>query len=329
MRWTVLVIVAACSSASKPRPPLAHRDAPACAPADAIAGRGQPRDYQRATTCYARACADGCGDYEACVGYLDLTNRDRGEVFGFTHIAIAARMCDRGYLPSCLVAAFASVRRPDVFDQASDIGVRCDAGDLAACEIAVRLDLGMGDSESVEELRHQRFERMCAGGSLAGCMLRLNKAGVRPCEGADAAACRAAAPRVLEEVRAEHAWAENAVARVTVACDNGDADACAVLPGRAIPDASLCAAHDFQACDRLAKDGDAQARRHACEVGLTSWCDPPVDRATTLFPTFAVECLEHDSPVEREECRSETYAKRVPRCGEGDPVPPHQPAQSR
>jgi len=60
--------------------------------------------------------------------------------------------------------------------------------------------------------------------------------------------------------------------RLLAACDEGEADACAQLPGREIPLPTLCRANDHGACHRLACEGDALAARtdraHHAERGV-------------------------------------------------------------
>jgi hypothetical protein len=59
------------------------------------------------------------------------------------------------------------------------------------------------------------------------------------CDAADTT-CPADAPAEVKD----------AIAKTRAACDEGDADACSALPGRDLPAAQLCAAHDYAQCQR-------------------------------------------------------------------------------
>lgn len=97
--------------------------------------------------------------------------------------------------------------------------------------------------------------------------------------------------------------------RLFVACDEGDVDACAQLPGREVPLAARCRANDYQACHRLACEGDATAapidRAHPgplpvpCEIVLRLAKQDREQQARPRAASDALDLTGVDLPVLR------------------------------
>jgi hypothetical protein len=113
-----------------------------------------------------------------------------------------------------------------VMDVLSDLQP-CDAAHLSECyarHFASALDFGDGSTAEMRRLA-EAFDR-CQVDIFDACSFVLKQA-----EKSDE-------PQVAEATR-----------RLQLACDQGDADACAHAPGRApIAPAALCAASDYEAC---------------------------------------------------------------------------------
>lgn len=278
----VSVALGVTSSCRQPPPPpiTNHTVWAASTPSAEVYERGDgvPRDYARAFELHRAACRDGRGDLAACDAVIDAMASARGTAFDTrTLLAMLKTICEHGddvncarawFLEAMLDQAWRDRRAPrspedeartDAFEAAIErMEKACDDGSGRAC--AGLEDLAIGADEST---RNRRNELACRAGFLAGCSVLISE--MWGCEDWSA-------DGTCELVMAE--WRSNPGAqerlavyeRLMARCDAGEADACEGLPGRALPSATLCAAHDYAACSALACLGDdnaaAVARTH-------------------------------------------------------------------
>jgi hypothetical protein len=185
-------------------------------------------------------------------------------------LSLSKKLCDQGDDSGCAYASIAEAwldparRNPglrrspqgkariDAFDVVRErIENACDRGDARACATLERLNIDEDLSA-----RHLRSDVACRAGFIAGCASIISE--IWGCEdwGADDT-CES----ILAWWRNEPGGDERLAVyqRLVARCDAGEADACEGLPGRALPRATLCAAHDYAACSWLACLGDDNA----------------------------------------------------------------------
>ncbi len=112
----------------------------------------------------------------------------------------------------------------------------CSGGSTAACEVMPCEGCGGGGS-SADRASQQHAMELCRKGSNLGCAAVLESS----CGDSVDNGC-------LERLRAEPDL-RAMVEQVEAACTKGVVESCEVLPGRKIPYATLCAAHDHRACE--------------------------------------------------------------------------------
>lgn len=289
----VLLVLAGCRAEPRSSPLPRPTGAPA-APRSMLVqaeawerGDGVRRDYGRAAALYEEACREGKGDLAACRRLLDAIGEARGARSDRERlISLATAMClDGGDTEACVLSMFiwlgrsapstpqarAIERKLEELD-VEHIDERCAAGEVRACEGFLAMS-GMffgGDGSSAEEERDAARAVLCKDGQLARCGDLIDD--VTACAGApDPEAC---VERVVDDwTQYEARDLLDALARVRRGCDAGDARACAVLPGRAIPREELCAARDYGACAELGCRGDADAARLGADNGARVRCD--------------------------------------------------------
>ncbi|HEY1552498.1 MAG TPA: substrate-binding domain-containing protein [Kofleriaceae bacterium] len=256
MRAAVALALVACSGsparvvAPKPAPP----------PLEQARGFELPphRDYARAAAIYSDACRDGQGDLLACRKLLAAILHARGTEFDDHRLErIADAMCGNHDLYGCVALSYAldaprdAPLRTEAERARSDPGPACEHGDAAACDVVLELQ----GPNMAGAVRHREASSACNAGVLRGCAELI--ADVTACAPNNAARCTLGL-EVAWRAGTKHAEID-ALARVRAACDRGDADACALLPGRELAPAELCAAHDYTACAAAACAGDASA----------------------------------------------------------------------
>jgi len=284
-----LLLLAACGSSPKPAP--SHH---AAQPASAVErgldferGRGVPRDYRKAVAVYREACGDGCGELASCQRLFRLAADERGIAIGGREMAtLAGRLCDRHDMNACIASVLMGVRDETAIAEhdldSEERLKRCDGGDLGACQL-VQFSGGFnfGGSSRVEERSHEAATKACQLGDFDGCIEAM-KHTIFDCGEKEVGACidwlakslhdgmgsSAEAQRMADEDEAE---LRDLAKRMTTACTDGDADACAVIHHDVSP-AQLCDAGDFGACEKLAKEGDDHAKQIACAAGIDVGC---------------------------------------------------------
>lgn len=247
MKRAALVLLAACGHAAAPRPAAHNEAASPGDPRDYELGHGVARDYAKALELYRTACNDGHGDAVACrkLGLAIANQRGSHEDNQAAGTALG-EACHAGDLPACLYgdALGMSVEHGDL---AGPLTTACDGGDADSCQAALTMiaySQAMSDDcdAHCQEQIENRELQACHLGSLRICIDLVQKVfeSCTPDDTACATQAEGEAPAPFQ----------NAVEQVRAACDAGDADACKVIPGRRIPEAELCAAHDYAACDR-------------------------------------------------------------------------------
>jgi hypothetical protein len=234
-------------------------------------GAGVPRDYRRSAAIYARLCADGGGSLEACHELVDAIMEGRGVTLDRRRVMILeAALCQRGYVTACVVSTMFGERGPAAeaklavaFERAQQA---CAKPDGRACLLLA--DLRGGDGSTAENDRREKYGAACRAGLVEGCRHVAFEFGMCGDAVEDAAACEA---RTVTEWRANSYDADrvDAADRLQRACTAGDARACKHLPSRRLPDAELCAAHDYGACADLGCIGDDAAEKVARDHGVT------------------------------------------------------------
>jgi hypothetical protein len=238
------------------------------------------RDYAKEATIYARLCRDGSGDLAACRKLLDAARAARGvDPRGVPGLAEA--MCEHDDPIGCFHYQRTSGKIPPEreeriiarLEQVEKQG--CQASDMGACEmevIATAMGGIAGDRSSERDARErERFASGCRLGVLFGCAMLLEEPLRRCGDDRNPAWCLAVrAATWLSESETDELFALN---RLQAACDAADAEACAFLPGRALDDAMLCAANDYDACAARGCAGDAAARATAKAHGWSPDCD--------------------------------------------------------
>jgi hypothetical protein len=227
-------------------------------------GTGRGRDYRRAAAIYEQLCNEGKGDATACRRWIGVLWVGRGVARDAERAAsLGRKLCKRGQVYGCFVLQFTMVPRDRdrgqtrenarvaaLFERAE---ADCLAGDTGACETEVILESFLGSEGS----DHRTINgAACKQGVLFGCaeLVRWGS----DCDDEDADCLAADVARW----RAEYPDTPKLLGhdRLDEACRAGDADACRSLPGRAIPLATLCAAHDYRACAEAACVGRASTR---------------------------------------------------------------------
>jgi len=200
---------------------------------------------------------------------------------------MSATLCDRGSKMGCLIAVVMR-RRPPAALEAHDIDAACERGDADACEVKLARDglfVGGGGSSELERQRDAARGTACRGGHREYCD-DIFRYPWKHCEGRprNPEACL---DRIAAERRAEVRGNPAATARVETSlqkerelfrqlaleCDAGDADACAAIPGRVLPPATLCRAGDYGACTLATRLGDAQSAEIGCAAGMADVCN--------------------------------------------------------
>jgi TPR repeat protein len=266
-RFAVIAFVAGCSSPSpiSAPPPIANQARLDCGDMRCVdlarayeLGAGRPRDYRAAAEAYRIGCE--LGDAIACrrLGFAMLNgvgvarNAPSGRPFD--------KACQLGDIVACSVTAgFAAMhcmgdvsggteqemrelgarcrREAHVDSIAVKLNAACRAGSIDACEHAECEECRCDKSGCARALQHDR--ELCHKGSVATCASVVSLL------------CQQNYTTCVAEMQASP---ENrgVIADAIAACDAGDANVCAVIPGREIPLEQLCAAHDERACERLA-----------------------------------------------------------------------------
>lgn len=304
-------------------------------------GSGVARDYRKAAAVYREQCADGCGDLAACRSLFDLAIDSRGIVPRVEHVATLTRMCKRGDSLGCSIASLLGVVDSSTAQPATNTGERCAAGDASACEVELSMayDEGIGapfeEPETEQELATKLEARMnnaasqlCRRGMVKACNEMVEhetfacrlESPPRNCI-ADVTADRRA--RGIDPAPLAYAWE-----RVQQACHDGDADACALVPGHELSAKDLCNAGDYGSCAELATRGDTQAGKIACEAGVGTSCTPPrAGEGTVAAVIDAVKQLDIRCEADRdtEACRQLAALRSPPACapsGRGRPGAP-------
>lgn len=260
-------------------------------------GDGVPRDYARAFERHVAACGDGHGDLVACDMVLDAIHSARGTANDDRRFVLQRTYCAAGDDINCLrhwsiewdlvdpeldATAASSPKdkaRRAAFEAAlSRIEAACEGGNGRAC--AAMEELNLGDVDFEEYSRDRRNDMACRAGFIDRCDALLWK--LRDCAvwlTTDSAAC----DRVVTAWRSDpvHRAQLAAYERLDAMCDAGEARACDVIPGRALPDDDLCTAHDYAACATLACFGDDAAGERARRNGAShlAACDRAYRRA--------------------------------------------------
>jgi hypothetical protein len=248
-----------------------------------------PRDYRKAASLDRDACDDGCGDLRACDGLFELVIASRGAVPVLDDVGTLARMCNRGDAIGC--AALRVVGLHGLIDTSAPQPGTCAGGDDSACAVDLWHPFDLLDDPYVHAIpdppevvvQHHRDSIAAELELGAGAMCRrgLDKAcrsviayAVRLCDGRMGAGCVATASKRLRSWGIDPAPLAYAWTAVQRACDRGDADACALVPGHAVALSEVCDAGDYLACAELAAKGDDHAAAVGCAAGLTGLCTP-------------------------------------------------------
>jgi hypothetical protein len=187
-------------------------------------GTDTPRDYRAAVALERDLCAGGGGELAACDAYLWNVRSNVGDLYNMTRdMPIAHGACARGDLFACEEA-----HDPPALD-GDDLQRMCDRGDGHACAT-----LAMDDhTEALENPKDARMAQLALASARRAC-----RVGGDPRE------------KLLCGDVVARGGDGDARAKLDGACDDGDAEACAQLPGRAIPASELCAAGAAGACPR-------------------------------------------------------------------------------
>ena len=105
--------------------------------------------------------------------------------------------------------------------------------------------------------------------------------------------------------------------RVQQVCREGDADACALVPGHELSPQALCNAGDYLSCAELGARGDTHAGKIACESGIGTSCMPPrAGDGTAVAVVDAVKQLHGrcDTHGDAEACRVLAALRSPPPC---------------
>ncbi|HEX4450038.1 MAG TPA: substrate-binding domain-containing protein [Kofleriaceae bacterium] len=261
MRAAVALALVACSAPTAP----VVAPKPALPPLERARAFELPphRDYARAAEIYADACRDGQADQLACRKLIAAILHGRGTEFDDQRLArIADAMCRNHDLYGCIALSYAldaprdAPLRTEAERARIDPGPACERGDAAACEVVLELQGPNVSGGATVNAEHRREAiSACKAGVLRGCAQLI--ADVTACPPNNVARCSLAL-ELAWKADDEHAELD-ALAHVRAECDRGDADACALLPGREVAPAKLCAAHDYTACAAAACGGDATA----------------------------------------------------------------------
>jgi hypothetical protein len=298
------------------------------------------RDYRRAAAIYETRCHGGDGDAAACRKLLRAMLHERGIEFDLrTSPRLAASMCTHGEWLGCVVESmFAaahgglrSERAELMHAKAEEAEERCKQGDAPACEGELLLgSLLWNPSAGPNESADAEYEHYCALGLLDGCAQALQHS-LRFCrdDGEAGRKRRRCEMRILTAwMRGENSDKVNALTVLSDACDAGDADACLAIPGRSIPPAILCAAHDYAACAEAACLGDLEAaklaRRHASEMTCYTAEEREADRQRALADARDEEPLA-DENASGEDTPVAGARAEVPLVAD-PPLPPIEPA---
>ena len=261
MRAAVALALVACST---PQPPAVAPN-PAPPPVEQARAFELPpqRDYARAAAIYADACRDGQGDPLACRKLVAAILHARGTEFDDHRLErVADAMCQNHDLYGCIALSYAldaprdAPLRAEAERARADPGPACERGDAAACEVVLELQgPNVFGSSTITAVHRREATSACNAGVLRGCAELI--ADVTACAPNNATRCTLALELAWKagDERAE----QTALAHVRAECDRGDADACALLPGRELAPVELCAAHDYTACAAAACAGDADA----------------------------------------------------------------------
>jgi hypothetical protein len=321
-----LLLLAACGSTPPPAP--SHHAVASVAQVerglDFERGRGVPRDYRKAVEIYRAACHDGCGELASCQRLFRLAGDDRGVVMpGKEMVTLVGRLCDRHDEYACIASVLVGLRDERAIPHVEDkdkLLASCEAGDLAACQLTIfGASFNFGGSSTVEEREQTAAQKACLLGDVDGCVTVAKHWQYR-CEGKDLLACLDA--ETAEWVKDDAGLAKEAaelhdvVKRVITACTDGDRDACEAI-GKDIPRTQLCDAGDFDACRKLADDGDAHAKQIACAAGIDAKCDvkvpaQPDARAVGEFLRLARQQCDKDH--NQQMCDELAKWTALPRC---------------
>ncbi len=262
----VTISAAACSSTARTTQTSVEPPTSALAEARAYElGNHGPRDYRRAAEIYQQACKADIGI--GCRKYGESLLNGRGNAPDL-EAALQAfhRGCELTDTVACLVeadiiatrewneansgdmatsdersraaTARATARGAELQPQAK---VACEQGELIACE-ALPCDACNNDGSSGEAARDAVYRTWCSRGVAGACQAIIQQR------------CESGNDVCLAPLLADKAI-NGGVGRVIETCKLGDADSCAVLPGRAIALRDLCAAHDVAACAKEQRNG--------------------------------------------------------------------------
>ena len=284
----VIALAVACRGGSKPADPVSTGPAAPAAvePQAYVLGSGVARDYRRAAALYAERCADGCGDLAACRSLYELVVDSRGMVPRLEHVGVLMRMCRRGDVLGCALASLMGVADKDAVGPDRLPG-DCALGDASACHVELMFayvdGTGAFDEPVPPEVRHARLERrmdnaaskQCRRGIARACRIMVENETWYCREHMPGTDCVAEVSAARRAERIDPAPLDFAWKQVQASCSAGDADACALIPGRAILPRVLCDAGDYVRCAELGEHGDAHAAELACKAGIGARCTPP------------------------------------------------------
>jgi hypothetical protein len=246
---------------------------------------GNLRDYRTSARIYGDLCREGEGDLGACRLFLHALVWSKGMDYGE---AIAKRVgwraCARGSSYACMAFGIVNGSAKPTPEQLAivtaaidNLPSKCSSTNLVACE-AMLLQEAIGSLATSANHTEERIatygcaEILCAAGNGRGCQFT---------SAHDLGSCVDVEPpakciRALISEWTERGFSDE-LRNLRLAqrlCDANDADACAGIPGRHIPDSTLCAAGDYGACAKAACDGNVGARRIATEHGVRLSCAP-------------------------------------------------------
>jgi TPR repeat protein len=246
-------------------------------------GKGVARDFNAATAALRRGCEAGeaitCRRLAFSLGKQLGAANPRAELKD-----VLRRACALRDPAACLLSEIPGREQFVAAERA------CKEGDVEVCELMFMFE-SLGKLDCGSSCEHKRAEKtlaLCGRGSLTLCIGLVSEL-YFPCMEAalTGAACEDAVKADIDAAQ------RSAIATVRAACDDGDAFACAALPGRAIAAGELCRAGAYAQCLLFTAD-DVGAGEHGCAAGDRRACDaagialrdadqPDPERARALF----------------------------------------------
>jgi TPR repeat protein len=235
-------------------------------------GHGGPRDFTAALAAYRTGCDHD--DALACrLAGLDLFSGVGAPPDGREAERLLTRGCELGDATSCAYLGLLDHAHDKDLDR---LGPACEGGDADAC------------------FMQWAVERILVPDCDDACFARERDFAIRACDGESLEGCG-----VVLDLGAEVSPAELARAHriVSAACDDGDVDACADLPGRRIDPVELCHAGDYTSCEGAGlelRDG-AEPRVEQARALLDLACDADLEVACRALadPELATGCATY------------------------------------